>query len=307
MKSIDVIGVGALLVDRVASVEYFPSVDGETFVRRLETHPGGSAANFTVACSRLGLKSGFIGVVGEDSDGNFLLEDLRKEGVDTSRVVRTKAHPTGQVYIALDKEGRRMMFAFSGAANFLSGRDVNTDYIAKSKFVHIADLKNLSPLETAAKAAQEVQTKVSLNPGELIAVQGFEGIKKLLSNTNIFISSQGELKRIFDTENVEFAVNKLLKTGPEIVAITLGSEGCMVTDSERTVHRIPPFNTKIVDTTGAGDAFCAGFMTTLAEGKELIEAGRYANAVAALKITKLGARGLPTREEVEDFLSKQKP
>jgi len=307
VKSLDVVGVGALLIDRVASVEYFPSVDGETFVGRLETHPGGSAANFTVACSRLGLKSGFIGVVGEDSDGSFLLEDLKKEGVDTSRVVRTKTCSTGQVYIALDKEGRRMMFAFSGAANILSGRDINTDYIASSKFIHIADLKNISPLETAAKVAQETQTKVSLNPGELIAVKGFEEIKKLLSNTDIFISSRGELKRIFDTENIEFAIEKLLKTGPEIVAVTMGSEGCTVTDSRRKVHKIAPFNTKVVDTTGAGDAFCAGFLTSLTEGKELIDAGRFANAVAALKIAKHGARGLPTREEVEDFLSKQKP
>jgi sugar/nucleoside kinase (ribokinase family) len=226
--------------------------------------------------------------------------------VDTSTVVRTKTYPTGQVYIALDKEGRRMMFAFSGAANTLSGRDIKTDYIASSKFVHIADLRNISPLETAAKVAKEVQTKVSLNPGELIAVQGFEGIKRLLSNTNIFISSRGEIRQIFDTENVEFAVNKLLKAGPEIVAITLGSEGCMISDSKHKVDRIPPFDARVVDTTGAGDAFCAGLLTALIEGKGLVDAGRFANAVAALKIARPGARELPNRQEVEDLLSKQK-
>jgi ribokinase len=306
MKNIDVIGVGALLIDRIASVEYFPSVDGETFVERLEVRPGGSAANLAVACSKLGLKAGFIGVVGDDSEGSSLLEDLRKEGVDTGGVMRTSKLPTGQVYIALDKEGKRMMFAFSGAANTLGDKDIDSAYIGSSKFLHIADLKNISPLETAAKAAQSVGTRVSLNPGALIAVQGYEEIKGLLSSTDVFISSRGELNQIFGTENPEFAVKKLFRSGPEIVAITLGHEGCMVAESKGTSHRIAAFKTTVVDTTGAGDAFCAGLLTSLVQGEGLIEAARFANAVAALKVAKLGARALPTREEVEDFLSKQK-
>jgi ribokinase len=72
------------------------------------------------------------------------------------------------------------------------------------------------------------------------------------------------------------------------------------------LHRVPAFKTEVVDTTGAGDAFCAGLLTMLVEGKGLIEAARFASAVAALKITRLGARSLPTRKEVEEFLSKQR-
>jgi ribokinase len=306
MRHIDVIGVGALLIDRIASVEYFPSADGETFVDHLEARPGGSAANFTVACTRLGLVTGFIGVIGDDSDGNFLLEDLKREGVDTGGVIRSRESPTGQVYVALDKEGKRMMFAFSGAANTLGEKDIDSDYIASAKFIHIADLKNISPLEVAAKRAQDAETRVSLNPGALIAVQGYQEIKNLLSNTNVFISSRSELNQIFDTENTEFALKKLLKSGPEIVAITLGDEGCIVADSKGNSHRVSAFTTKAVDTTGAGDAFCAGLLTSLVEGEGLIQAAKFANAAAALKIEKLGARALPTRDEVEDLLRKQK-
>jgi ribokinase len=306
MKNIDTIGIGALLIDRIASVKYFPLIDGETFVDRVQIRPGGSAANFAVACSRLGLKAGFIGVVGDDSEGSFLLEDLSKEGVNTCGVTRSREFATGQVYIALDKDGKRMMFAFSGAANNLSNKDIDPNYISSAKFIHIADLKNISPLETAAKTAQAVETKVSLNPGALIAVQGYEEIKTLLSNTNIFISSRGELNQIFSTENVEFALRKLLRSGPEMAAITLGSEGCIVADSKGNSHRVPAFATNPVDTTGAGDAFCAGLVTSIVEGESLVEAAKFANAVAALKVTKLGARSLPTRTEVKDFLSKQK-
>jgi ribokinase len=305
MRSIDVIGIGALLVDRIASVEYFPKVDGETFVGTLVTRPGGSAANFAVACSKLGLKSGFIGKVGKDSEGNFLREDLRREGVNTAGLTATDSYPTGQVYVALDKEGKRMMFAFSGAADTLTEKEISPEYIASSKFIHIADLKNLKPLTAAAKKAQEVETRVSLNPGELIAVQGYDCIRDLLSNVDVFISSRDEVTQIFRTENFEYAVGKILKSGPEIAVITLGSEGCIATDSSEMLHRIPPFKTKVVDTTGAGDAFCAGFMTMLVEGRDLIEAARFASAVAALKITKLGARALPTRKEVEEFLTVQ--
>jgi ribokinase len=306
MRSFDVIGMGALLVDRIASLDYFPKVDGETFVGSLEVRPGGSAANFAVACSRLGLKSGFIGMIGDDSEGNFLREDLRKEGVDTSGVVSTNVYPTGQVYIALDREGKRMMFAFSGAANALNEKDINVKYIASSKFLHIADLKNVKPLIAAAKKAQDAETKVSLNPGELIAVQGYDEIKGLLSNVDVFISSRNEVNQIFRTENLEYAIKKVFKSGPEIAVITLGSEGCIVADSWEVLHRVPAFKTEVVDTTGAGDAFCAGLLTMLVEGKGLIEAARFASAVAALKITRLGARSLPTRKEVEEFLSKQR-
>jgi ribokinase len=253
------------------------------------------------------MKSGFIGVVGDDSEGRFLLEDLRKENVDTSRVITTKTHPTGQVYVALDKEGRRMMFAYSGAANELSEEHINKDYISSSKFLHIADLKSIEPLEAAAKVAQNVETRVSINPGELIAVQGFDKIKKLLSNTDVFVSSRGELKQIFGSENIEFAVRKLLKSGPEVVVVTLGSEGCMITDSSLKVDRVSAFKSTVVDTTGAGDAFSAGLLTALVEGRSLVKAAEFANAVAAIKVSQLGARSLPTRQEVEDFLSKQRP
>ncbi|WXG42517.1 MAG: carbohydrate kinase family protein [Promethearchaeati archaeon SRVP18_Atabeyarchaeia-1] len=306
MRNIDVIAMGALLVDRIASVDYFPEVDGETFVESVDVRPGGSAANFAVGCSRLGLKSGFIGTVGEDSEGDFLREDLRKEGVDTVGLVNTKLHPTGQVFIALDREGKRMMFAFSGAANALSEKDIDIKYIASSQFLHIADLRNIEPLAAAAKKAQDSETKVSLNPGELIAVQGYDQIKDLLSNVDIFISSRSEINQIYRTENLEYAIRKILKSGPEIVVITLGSEGCIVGDSLERLHRIPAFKTEVADTTGAGDAFCAGLITMLVEGKGLIEAARFASAVAALKIAKIGARALPTRREVEQFLSKQR-
>jgi ribokinase len=245
-------------------------------------------------------------MVGHDPEGSYLIEDLTKEGVDTAGVLRAKKLRTGQVYVALDKEGKRMMFAFSGAANTLGKKDIDSNYISSAKFIHIADLKNLSPLEAAAKAARNAETKVCLNPGALIAVQGYEEIKALLSNTDVFISSVGELNQIFDTENVEFSLRKLFKSGPEIAAITLGHQGCIVADSKGASHRIPAFTTTVVDTTGAGDAFCAGLLASLIRGASLMEAAKFANAVAALKVAKLGARALPTKGEVEDFLLKQK-
>jgi ribokinase len=306
MRTLDVIGMGALLVDRIASIDYFPKVDGETFVRNLQVRPGGSAANFAVACKRLGIKSGFIGLVGDDPEGRYLIDDLKKEGVDTSGVVSTKTFPTGQVYIALDREGKRMMFAYSGAANALSEELVNTKYIASSQFLHIADLKNVKPLIAAAKKAQDAETKVSLNPGELISVQGYDEIKDLLSNVDIFVSSRNEVNQIFRTENLEYAIRKVLKSGPEIAVITLGSEGCIAADSWEAFHRIAAFKTEVIDTTGAGDAFCAGLITMLVEGRNVVEAAKFASAVAALKIANLGARSLPARKQVDEFISDHK-
>ncbi len=300
---LDVTAIGAALVDLVAVIERFPNIDDEVFVPKLEMKSGGSAANFTVACSRLGLKSAFIGKLGEDVFGQKLIQDFKAENVNVDGIIYTKEIGTGVCYVAVSGSNRKL-YAFSGAANILNPKDIRKEIIESSKIVHLASLKNIEPLVRAGEIAKKIPTRISLNPGALIADQGFKKLEKLLTLTDIYISSKDELFKIMEVDSLEKAIDALFEIGPSIAAITMGSKGSIIADRNAQLE-IPPYNVKAVDTTGAGDAFSAGFITGLIEGLNLEDCGKLGNAIAAFKIQHLGAReGLPTRKMVVDFMKK---
>jgi len=109
----DVIGFGALNLDKVYRVNRIPGIEDEVFVKDVEVHPGGSAANTIVGLSRLGMKTGYIGKVGKDEDGKFLLEDLKREGVDTHNVIVEDGR-TGNALILVDDNGNRAIIVDPG-------------------------------------------------------------------------------------------------------------------------------------------------------------------------------------------------
>lgn len=301
-KRLDVISIGAILIDVIGIGERLPEREEEVFLDELITLPGGSAANTAAACARLGLKTGFIGKIGADDFGEFLKSDLRSEGVDVSELKKTEQKKTGTCLIAMDRKRERHMYAFSGAANLLSPEDINPEYINSAKIVHLADLKNISPLIEAAQRA-EGGTKVSLNPGGLIIGLGYRKIKPLLKLTDIYISSKDEASKLYQTSEPEKLAYKLMAEGIEVVALTVGKEGCYVADAEKKMQ-IPGLKVRAVDTTGAGDAFSAGFLYGMSKGLSLEECGRYANATAALKVSAPGARFKHGIEEVRALLRK---
>ena len=302
MEKFDVVTVGAVLIDQIGYTEYLPKKDEEIFMSKLTLQPGGSAANTAVACSRLGLRVGFIGKVGYDNFGEVLIKDLKKENVDTSQLKRTRKKPTGCCFIITDEQHKRHMYAFSGAANLLNENDLNKKYILSSKLVHLADLKNIKPLEIVAKIASS-KAKISLNPGGLIIGLGYKKIKKLLSLTDIYISSKSEAEALYGTRNINKLVDLLLAEGIETIALTLSSQGCLVANSNEK-YKLSSYKVKVVDTTGAGDAFSAGFIYGLIKGFPLKKCGKYGNAIAALCITTSGARFQYSIKEVENIVSR---
>ncbi|NVM31722.1 MAG: carbohydrate kinase family protein [Candidatus Helarchaeota archaeon] len=303
----DVVAIGAALVDMVALIEKFPGVDEEVFVPRLELMGGGSAANFAIACARLGLESGFVGKLGKDAFGNKLIQDFKEENVDVEGVVFSAETPTGVCYAAVDKEGNRILYAFSGAANILQPEDLDKDYLKSFRIMHLASLKNLDPLIKAAELVEKEQTRVCLNPGALIVDQGLEQVEPLLKLTDVFIGSQGEVKRLFQTEELSKGLRSLLGY-MEIVVITQGGEGCLIATEEGEI-RIPAEQVKVVDTTGAGDAFSAGFIYGLLKYNfdpyKLELCGKIGSLSAAHCIQQVGARqGLLTEKQINEILAK---
>ncbi len=298
---IDVTAIGAALVDLVAVVDRFPEIDDEVYVPKLQVKSGGSAANFAVACAKLGLKSAFIGKLGRDAFGEKLIQDFKNEQVNIEGIVFSDEIGTGVCYAAVSGADRKL-YAFSGAANILEPKDIKREIIISSKIIHLASLKNIAPLEKAAEIVKNFPTQVSLNPGALIADQGLKEIEHLISLTDIYISPQDELIKIMEVHSLEDALEMLFDIGPKIAAITLGSNGSLISD-KKNKFKIPPYKVKPLDTTGAGDAFSAGFITGILNNQNLENCGKMGNATAAIKIQHIGAReGLPTKKILNKFI-----
>ncbi len=285
-------------MDQVALVSRFPGEDDEVFVPCLELRPGGSAANFAVFCSRLGGKAGFVGKVGRDNFGDVLISDLVSEGVDTNGVVRSDL-PTGTVFIAVRSDGQRMMFACSGAANDLHESDISPHYLNRFDHLHLADLNNIAVLKHAASL---FEGSVSLNPGALIADKGKEALD-LIKEVDILICSKNEARKLTGEKSIENCLQTLTDMGPETAVVTCGPEPPLAMSREGATVTAQTHDIKIVDTTGAGDSFSAGFVSEFLRSRDMGQALRFGVATAEIVIQHRGARaGLKNRKQVERVL-----
>ncbi len=312
----DVICIGAALVDMVAQVTRYPADDDEVFVSDLTLLSGGAAANTAYACAKIGLSTAFIGKLGgHDAFGNKILNDFKEVNVDTKFIKYSEHHGTGSAYIALNKRGDRRIYAHSGAANYLSKEDLLEKELINTKIIFLSSLKNLEPFIEAAIIGRNNKIPVVLNPGMLIIDQGLKNIKKLLEKIDFLILSQNEYASLFNIEEcdlnedlIQEKSSTLFKLGIQVIITTLGKKGALLLTSSRA-ELLPPLKLKsLIDTTGAGDAFSAGFVYGLVQNinlkfEHLKNNVKIGNFVAGNCIQELGARnGIPNREDLIFFL-----
>jgi ribokinase len=289
----DVIGYGALNMDRMMLVDKIPGVDEEGYVLSVEHHPGGSAANTIVGLARLGLRTGYIGKVGTDEDGEFLMENMRREGVDT-RCVKVCEGNSGVALCLVDRKGNRALLITSGVNDTIGIDDIDLDYIRKAGFLHLTSFIGKKSFETQKGLIDLFPGKISFDPGQLYAERGMKEMGDIISNSTVIFASEREVELLTDCDyDYRKGASVLLDEGVRIVAVTRGERGCYVTNG-REEYDIPAEKTDVVDTTGAGDAFNAGFLFGLIKGKSLKECGRLGNKAASLCIRRNGTRdGLP--------------
>jgi ribokinase len=304
MKRFDVIGFGALNVDKLYKVNKIAGPEEEGFIKGFEEACGGSAANTIVGLARLGCKVGFIGKVANDREGKMLLEDFRREGVNTKGIIKTKTGRSGTVMGFVDEKGERALYVDPGVNDTISFEEIDTGYACQAKFVHLTSFVGEMSFETQKRLVENLSedVKVSLDPGELYARKGIKALNPILKRTFVFMPNSRELTLLTGMEDYVKGAEKLLELGVKVVAVKLGGRGCYVTDG-RESHHVEAFKVQIVDTTGAGDAFCAGFLYGLLNGKSLKECAKLGNFVASRCIMKLGARtGLPRLEGLKSLL-----
>jgi ribokinase len=295
MTLFDAVGFGALNVDKLFRVNRIAAAEQESFITGFEEACGGSAANTMVGLARLGCRVGFVGKVAGDREGNMLVEEFRREGVDTNGIVQAEHGRSGAAMGFVDEKGERALYIDPGVNDTIESRDISAAYALQARFLHLTSFVGRKSFEAQKKLLQALRggVKVSLDPGALYARMGMSKLLPIVERAFVLMPNAGELELLTGEAEYRAGAEGLLKRGMSIVAVKLASKGCYVTDGKES-HQIEAFKVKVVDTTGAGDAFDAGFLYGLIRGKNLYECGRIGNFVASRCVMKMGARaGLP--------------
>lgn len=300
----DVTVLGAAAVDMVAQVDRLPDVDEMVFAHEYSRCAGGSGANIAVGLAKLGREVIFLGKVGDDSSGKWLLKNLNLAGVDTQAVEIVGGSKSATCFIALDKKGNRVIFALGGTALVEDVEALDFYKITESRVLCVSDAY-LGVATAASKAARQADTPVFFIPGGLMAAFEPEKLQPILRYTNVLVISKSEADMMVGNHSPPKVAQLLGEAGPEVVVITLGAEGAYFISSDDRGW-VASHHSEVRDTTGAGDAFSAGLIHSFLEGQQWRKAVQIGSAVAAMKIRHLGAsRGLPTGAELETFIKKR--
>ncbi len=297
----DVVCFGALNMDKLYRVNRIAREDEESFIMDIQECPGGSAANTAVGLARLGLKVGFIGKVAEDREGKLLLKDFEDEGVETHGIIVSKHGRSGTVMGYVDKNGDRGLYVDPGVNDSLEYEEIDLQYAESTRFLHLTSFVADTPFHAQIELLNRLSdVKISFDPGELYARRGLTTLKPMIAKSFVMFPNENEVK-LLTGKTYGRGAEVLLNAGAGIVVVTLGRRGCYVTDGKET-HLVEPYKVAVVDTTGAGDAFCAGFLYGLIKNEDLHECGKLGNFVASRCLQKVGAReGLPTISTLKEF------
>jgi ribokinase len=301
----DVIGFGAINLDKIYKTNKIVGSGGEGFITDIKAFPGGSAANSITALSKLSLKTGYIGKIGSDEDGKILLKSFENEGVDINGILKSKQGPSGHSVIFEDRLGEREIYVYPGSNDELEFEEIIIDYVKNTQALHLTSFIGERPFNAQKRLIELFSDLIiTFDPGDIYASKGLEKLMPILGKAEIIFTNTFKLekeKEIITKNNYKVASKELINKGVKKVAVKLGSRGCFVTDSKESYH-IEPYRVKVEGTTGAGDAFNAGFIYGHLKGRDLFQCGQLGNFVASCCITKSGAReGLPDRELVEKF------
>ena len=330
MKQMDIVTLGELLIDM------FPDQIGQRIgeVEAFRPKPGGAPANVAVAAKRLGMKSAFIGKVGDDLFGHFLKKVLDEEGVNTQGIrFDTEVRTTMAIIAMPDENSAEFVFYRNpGADQQLEAKELDLELLKSTKAFHfgspsLTDEPSRSATIEAARIARKAGALVSFDVNYRPSLwkdpsQALVQVRNMIKEIDLvkvneeeaaLLTGRSELDPA-DRIQVEKAAMDLLEMGPTLVVVTLGSDGSYF-QIETGGGYAPPFKVKTIDAIGCGDAFVAGLLAQLViDGSwkdkltldQLLEILRFANAVGALTSLKRGAiPAMPTKEEVNIFLAKR--
>jgi sugar/nucleoside kinase (ribokinase family) len=299
----DVVCLGILVADVIARpVDRLPERGTLALVDEVRVHGGGCALNTASALARLGLRAAAAGKLGVDPLGEVLLGVLEERGVDRRAVVRDPATPTSATVALVGADGERTFLHLPGANASLRADDLDPELIFSGRALHVGGALLLEALDgepTAALLAEASRRGLFTSLDTAFDASGrWNRVLPSLEELDLFTPSIAEARAVTGEHDPEQAARRLRELGVREVAVTLGSDGCYVAGETFQGHVPAPVVQVVVDGTGSGDAFAAGFLYAKLADLPLEDAARLANATGALAATASGAYdGLQGLEE----------
>ncbi|MBT3342246.1 MAG: sugar kinase [Gemmatimonadetes bacterium] len=307
---------GTVLSLGEALVEFMPPV-GQTMreAATWEKFAGGGPATYAAAMVRFGRPSALLSRVGADPFSQYMLDELTREGVDTSQIVHTADHQIGLCFHECIEGRTQLIFhRLNSAATILSPDDLDTDLIASAAALHVAGTtmqisqSAMETVQTAMRCAHEASVPISFDPNIRTisgAARAIDAMEEALSLADIVTPSLKEASEITGCDDPVKAALELRARGPRMVAVTLAGEGCVLAVEGAPPVRVHTYPVRAIEPTGSGDVHAAAFMHGYLAGWEPDRIGSFANAAGALAVTAVGHFGeaLPTFDRLEQLIA----
>lgn len=300
MPDFDVVGVGLNATDTLLLVSRFPAYAGKEPFDEEMLSPGGQVASAMVACAKLGLRTKYVGTVGDDERGRIQLESLLTSGINLDHVQVRSNTPNQTAYIVIDRStGERTVFWRRPEELRLDPAEITEEMIVNARLLHI-DGHDTPAVERAARIARTHGIPVTVDVDTI-----YHGFDRVLPYVDYLITSS-EFPSRYTGENDPFKALAMIQQeyGMKLAGMTLGAQGCLARVDGK-FHYSPAYVVHCVDTTGAGDVFHGAFCYAVVRGLPLMDALDFSNAMAAMNCTAIGARGgIATLDQVRALMAR---
>ncbi len=279
----DVITVGSATVDALVRTEFSEMIHdkknkeciaypagSKILMKELVLTTGGGGTNTAVALARLGHKVAFLGKVGSKYNSTMVIKELKKEKVGTSLIVRSKTGRTGYSIVLDSKKHDRTILAFKGSNNDLRFNEIRIKKL-KAKWFYFSTMmgESFKTLEKLADYAKKHHIKIAFNISSYLAKKGKNYLKSILKKTDILVLNKEESELLVGRGSMESMLKRLTVLGPETAVITNGKKGVYVLQNDDDFYYGKPNNVKVVETTGAGDAFASSFLSGIIKRNDI--------------------------------------
>ena len=306
----EIVCVGILVADVLGKpVDSLPEKGKLGLVEKMSLQIGGCAANFVIDLARLGLKTTIIGKIGDDNFGKFILETLNSENVDATGLKIDKNVSTSASMVMISGDGERSILHSFGANAKFGFDDINLDVVKNSKILLIAGTFLMPEFDGEGtqkllKYAKEHNVLCCMDTAWDSKGQWLKKIESSMQYLDWFMPSYDEAREMSSKTDPEEIVQFFHSRGVKNLIIKLGNEGCFVKPGNVKGYRVPAFEkVSVIDTSGAGDSFCAGFIAGLYKGWDIAECAKFANAVGAHCIMQIGTTtGIKSIGETLEFI-----
>jgi sulfofructose kinase len=297
----DIIGIGGATVDDLLVVDTFPDKDSKKEMQTFERHGGGVTTTALVAAARLGARCGYVDVMGDDELSNWVVDDLAREGVDTSMIIRREGAKPIHAFVLVAQDDGTRTIVYSMAGRLMRDDDIPDATVLRGAQVLMIDDVNDGAMDGIYRAVQDARAQ------GIAVVADIEKSYRpaLLALVDHVVLSAPYAAQVTGLSDPKAAATALWQADRAAVVVTDGAVGCWYTQGGEPQFQ-PSYRVKVVDTTGCGDVFHGAYAAALTWGAPLVERVKMASAAAALKATKLGGRaGIPTRKEAETFIKER--